>query len=306
MLPLLPRISFTSPHDLPSLAPSALHLPPPLPPISSVLYPEWTSAPDRLTLSAEEIHIWRVSLDSSPLKLQELAQTLASDELQRAERFRFQVDRRRFIVGRGTLRAILGRYLKTAPETIRFRYEASGKPALLPASELPTASPSHSSIAQTANKPALEFNLSHSHELMVCAVSQSYQVGIDLEHVRSITDLEGLTQRFFSPQEHLAIQRLPPGQRVRSFFQYWTCKEALLKATGEGLADLSKIEVSIANQQAQLIQWTEKTDPTRQWWLHLFNPATDYIATLAVNFPRLTQQKSPQLVFWNWQNEDQG
>jgi 4'-phosphopantetheinyl transferase len=269
-----------------------------------VLYPEWASAPDRLTLSTAEIHIWRASLDLSPLRLEELAQTLTSDELQRAERFRFQVDRCRFIAGRGTLRAILGRYLNTRPEHIRFRYAASGKPALDPSAGELTVNPNQPAIAQPVNRSVLEFNLSHSQALMVCAVSQSYQVGIDLEHVRSITDLEGLTQRFFSPQEHLAIQSLAADQRVRSFFQHWTCKEALLKATGEGLADLSKIEISIANQEAKLIRWAEKTDSTHQWWLHLFIPAADYISTLAVNFPHLMRPNPLQLVFWDWQNED--
>ncbi|UBF27771.1 4'-phosphopantetheinyl transferase superfamily protein [Kovacikia minuta CCNUW1] len=257
--------------------------------MSSIFQPQWSSAPLSFTLPVGEVHIWRASLDLAPLQIQAFVQTLTTDELQRAERFRFEHDRRRFIAGRGTLRAILGRYLNLEPAQIRFRYEASGKPTIAPST--PHSPPP---------TPYLQFNLSHSHELMVCAITQTYPVGIDLEHLRPITDLEGLTRRFFSEREHLAIQQLPEKQQMRSFFQHWTCKEALLKATGDGLIDLSKIEVAIAGGKASLTAWAEKNHLPDHWSLHPFTPDPNYIAALAVKISDLAEPEPLQMIFWNW------
>jgi 4'-phosphopantetheinyl transferase len=250
-----------------------------------MLQPEWNLPPAQLSVPSGEIHIWRASLNVSSSDVHDFARMLSTDELQRAKRFRFEYDQRRFTVGRGMLRTILGRYLGTEPEQLKFQYDLNGKPL----------------IAQPANN--LEFNLSHSQELMVCAVTCQQRVGIDLEHVRSIADLEGLTQRFFAPQEHLAIQRLPIEQRSPLFFQYWTCKEALLKVTGEGLADLSKIEVAIVDNRAQVLQWTGKTESVQQWLLHLFSPAPNFVATLAMRRATAPAEQKPyKISFWYWRN----
>ncbi|MGA7937659.1 MAG: 4'-phosphopantetheinyl transferase superfamily protein [Kovacikia sp.] len=262
--------------------------------MSSVLHPEWTFAPDRLTLPPHVIHIWRASLNLSPLQLGELAQTLSTDELQRADRFRFESDRHRFIAARGTLRAILGRYLEIAPGQIQFHYAVHGKPAIA----MPATDP--------APRPFLEFNLSHSQDLMVCAITRHNRVGIDLEYLHPIPNLEGLTRRFYSAQEYSAIQGLSADQQVRSFFQHWTCKEAFLKAIGEGLGELSQVEVLIDAEQAQLIQCPEQASPLQQWLLHLFTPAPGYIAALAGD---LAAPECPSaswnFLFWDWQEQEE-
>lgn len=214
-----------------------------------------------------EIHVWQVGLARSSIDGQRLAQTLAADEQARAERFRFPRDRDRFIVSRGTLRTLLGRYLTIAPEQVQFRYSNNGKPAL----------------ASEFARFGLEFNLSHSEDLMVCAIAKQQQVGIDLEYLRPVADLENLTQRFFSPQEHAAIHALTGDRCLRSFFQHWTCKEAVLKAAGDGLMSLSAIEVCLLGETA-LIHWGTEASPST-WSLQLFTPAPDYVAAVAVNAP---------------------
>ena len=220
-----------------------------------------------LTLTETEIHVWQANLALSPKDCQQLAQTLSADERARAERFRFPRDRDRFIVSRGTLRALLGRYLNTSPARVQFCYGDKGKPAL----------------AEPLASVGLEFNLSHSEDLMVCAIAYQQPIGIDLEYLRPVADLENLTQRFFTPREHAAIHALEGDRRLRSFFQHWTCKEAVLKATGNGLMSLSAIEVCLQNDTAKLMQHNDASSPA--WSLQLFTPAPGYVGAVAMNAP---------------------
>ncbi|XHX80478.1 MAG: 4'-phosphopantetheinyl transferase family protein [Stenomitos frigidus ULC029] len=218
-----------------------------------------------LTLTETEIHVWQANLARSPNDCQQLAQTLSADERARAERFRFPRDRDRFIASRGTLRTLLGRYLKTSPDRVQFCYGDKGKPAL----------------AEPLASIGLEFNLSHSEDLMVCAIADRQPIGIDLEYLRPVADLENLTQRFFTPREHAAIHALEGDRCLRSFFQHWTCKEAVLKATGNGLMSLSAIEVCLQHDTAKLVQ--HKDAQTIPWSLQLFTPAPGYVGAVAMN-----------------------
>ncbi|MBV8883220.1 MAG: hypothetical protein JO235_04370, partial [Chroococcidiopsidaceae cyanobacterium CP_BM_RX_35] len=128
---------------------------------------KWEHPPPELTLLSKDIHVWRASLDQPISCVQQLAQTLCAEEGTRAERFYFEQDRQRFIVGRGLLRAILGRYLSVEPSQIQFHYGPRGKPAL--------------SLA--CGGSWLRFNLSHSQGLAVYAVTRDREIGIDIEHI---------------------------------------------------------------------------------------------------------------------------
>src|SRR5205823_2761674 len=109
----------------------------------------WNPPPKNLKLLENEVHIWRAFLEQPLALIQNLQQFLISEEVTRAQRFYFEKDRNHFIVARGLLRTILGRYLDTDPNQLRFTYNAYGKPALSsPESEL-----------------GLNFNLSHSHHI---------------------------------------------------------------------------------------------------------------------------------------------
>lgn len=235
-------------------------------------------APANLALPETELHIWQASLAVTSSALQQFASTLSADEQKRADRFRFPRDAHRFVASRGILRTLLGRYLTAPPEQLQFCYSDRGKPAL---------------ATDPANR--LMFNISHSDDLMLCAIARHGSVGIDLEYLRPVNNLEELTQRFFSPQEHAAIHALPEALRLRSFFQHWTCKEALLKATGEGLMSLSGIELCIDSDIARLVSWHNAAQPVDSWFLQLFTPMPDYIAAIAV------ESRDRSLVFWQWE-----
>ncbi len=232
-----------------------------------ILEPEWQCPPENLVCTEHDVHIWRASLALESRNLQQYAQILSIDEQQRADRFRFERDRNRFIAGRGILRSILASYLKIEASQLCFRYGATGKPAL----------------ENPLNNIGLEFNLSHSQDLMLCAVTLQHPIGIDLEGTRMMTDLKGLTQRFFSPREHKAIQSLPVEQQPFAFLQYWTCKEAILKTSGSGLVNLSQVEICIDDSEVTIVRLEGNCQPSLS--IHTLIPAPTYIAAVAIAQP---------------------
>ena len=193
----------------------------------------WLQAPKDIKLLFNEVHIWRANLDKVKPSLDYFTQILSEDELTRARRFHFEQHRQRFITGRGILRSILGRYLDLEPSVIQFSYEPRGKPFL----------------EQNFNKSNLSFNVSHSQDFALYAMSCNYSIGVDLECINSKTDVLSLAERFFSSSEFAVIDSAPQEQQQQLFFRYWTCKEAYLKATGTGLRDLEKIEISLTPEQ---------------------------------------------------------
>ncbi|MEA5580669.1 4'-phosphopantetheinyl transferase HetI [Nodularia harveyana UHCC-0300] len=220
----------------------------------------WLPVPANLSLLANDVHLWRINLDIPEVQQQNLLATLSSDELIRANRFHFQEHRQRFIAGRGILRSILGYYLGIEARQVLFDYQERGKPIL------------GDSLALSG----LSFNLSHSQGLALCAVNYHNPIGVDLEYIRRISDVEALAKRFFLPREYALMRSLPAEQQQQIFFRYWTCKEAYLKATGEGLAELEQIEISLSPTEPAQLQTSES------WNLFELTPAEDYVGAVVV------------------------
>jgi 4'-phosphopantetheinyl transferase len=229
----------------------------------------WQSSPANLVLSKDEVHVFSASLKQPLWRLQQLAKILSPDEQLRANNFYFEKDRWRFIVCRGILRIILGRYLDIEPSQIQFSYGVHSKPALLETSR---------------NSSTLQFNLSHSQELALYAFTLSRQVGIDLEYIRPIDDIDSLAKHFFSEQEYTVLRKLPESERQIAFFNCWTRKEAYIKATGQGLSlPLNQFEVSlIPGDPAMLLRTFTDSKEASLWSLQELTPDPEYIAALAV------------------------
>ncbi len=229
----------------------------------------WHSATSGDDEGPAPIRVWRAALDRSEPETAALAALLAPDEQARANRFRFERDRRRFTVGRGLLRTLLGSTLGIAPEAIAFAYGTRGKPAL--------ARPSGS---------GLEFNLSHSNGLALLATSWGRAVGIDLEYEGKTLDFLGIADRFFTPQELGQIRSQPEGARQRSaFFRGWARKEAFLKARGDGLwVGLDQFEVSIDPSVPPRVVWTA-WDPVEaeRWTVLDLDAAPGFASALVVD-----------------------
>jgi len=228
----------------------------------------WFSPSANFVLSKDEVHLWRASLNQPTSLVQQLAQTLSVNEQVRADRFCFEKDRWHFIVSRGLLRTILSRYLGMEPSQLQFYYGAHNKPAL----------------AATSSSSTLQFNLSHSHELALYAVTCDREIGIDLEHIRPISNTEQIAQRFFSDREYAVLCTLPQSQKQAAFFNCWTRKEAYIKATGRGLSlPLNQFEVSLTpGEPAALLGTLGEPQEASRWSLRELTPDPEYVAALAV------------------------
>lgn len=213
-----------------------------------------------------EVHVWRVGLDPPGEVVAELRGVLAADEVARAERFHFEKHRRRFTVGRGVLRRLLGGYLGVAPEAVRFAYGEREKPRL------------------AEEGTGLQFNLSNSSELALVAVTVGPEVGIDLEAVRPMEDALAIAERFFSAAERAVLRGVPQSDRDQAFFRCWTRKEAYVKAIGDGIAlGLDRFDVSLDPGVGARFLALDG-DPTRAaaWSLTHIDPAPGYLGALAL------------------------
>lgn len=175
---------------------------------------EWPPPPAQLVLAPDDAHLWRVSLHASDESLHAFARTLSADEHQRADRFRFETRRRRFVIGRGVLRALLGRYAGRAPAGLEFAYGAHGKP----------------SLAGPPEARGIFFNASQSEEFALCAITRAGEIGVDVERVRAVPEWREIAQRFLTEDRDAS-----PPATLADFFRAWTRHEARLKAAGLGL-----------------------------------------------------------------------
>lgn len=238
----------------------------------------WPVGPSAPSLPALAVHVWCASLDLPDPLVQSLAALLSEDELARGRTYRFARDRRRWLVRRGLLRRLLGRYLNQAPAEVRFVYGPRGKPAL-------------------ATPEPVAFNLSHSGDVALFAFSagSAIRLGVDLELIRSDLAHMALAQRYFSPAEQAALQALPKSQQLAAFFRCWTRKEAFVKALGEGLSvPLDSFDVSLAastgvglgspasGSESLLLAWRHPEAGQTSCTLLDLEPAPGFAAALAV------------------------
>jgi 4'-phosphopantetheinyl transferase len=171
------------------------------------------------SVSANEAHVWQIDLTESDKHTSACRECLSDDELERAARFRFPHLSNRFVVARGSVRMLLSKHLDLSPKSIRFHYDAFGKPEISP----------------EQNTRNLRFNVSHSEDIALCAIAWQSDIGVDVEHLKSIPDLWEVAQRFFASEEQAALAALPSEKQLEGFYKIWTRKEAYLKAIGKGL-----------------------------------------------------------------------
>ena len=219
-------------------------------------------------LTATDLHVWNVPLETAPQEFARLHSLLSADEIARAERFYFERDRSRYIIGRGILRTLLGNYLGMDASEIQFNYGPHGKPTLEPVS-----------TGQT-----LQFNLAHSNDRAIFIFGWDRPVGIDIEHVRPLQDADRFAEQFYSARETALINSLPGDDKWNAFYKLWTCKEAFLKAQGSGLTvPLNQVEIFLDGEEAaRLISIGGDTEQAADWKLWIFNPLPGYQAAIAI------------------------
>jgi 4'-phosphopantetheinyl transferase len=215
-------------------------------------------------LTGREVQLYNVRLESSENNLARAFSWLSPDEVERADRFRFDQHRRAFVLGRAVLRALVASYLRIAPEEASFNYGQKGKPAL-------------------CGTYSLSYNVSNSGDLAAYAFTSDCEIGVDIEHSRRLVEIEGIARRFFAAEEVTELMGLSEGQRHDGFFNCWTRKEAYIKAVGDGLSvPLDSFQVTLQpGVPARMVALDGSSSAAQRWTLHAFTPAPDYAGAIA-------------------------
>jgi len=234
-------------------------------------------------LVAEEVHVWRVHLVAQTEKIRAFRDVLSVDEIERADRFHFERDRTRFVIGRAAMRYILSQYLGVGSAEVEFSYGPKGKPEL----------------SSAAAQSGITFNLSHSHDYALLAVARETRLGVDLEFVKPEFATEEIATRFFSAKEAELLCSLPPSARAEAFFSCWTRKEAYIKALGEGMTvPLNSFDVAfVPGVPAALLHVNVDPCEVMRWSMYDIKPVAGYKAAL------VAEGKKHRLRQLHWESE---
>jgi 4'-phosphopantetheinyl transferase len=215
-----------------------------------------------------ESHVWYADLDLDEREAAEFTGLLDAGERARANRFAFPHLRTRFIAAHALVRQVIGSYLGIAPEEVEFAYSSQGKP------HLPQGG-------------GLRFNLSHSSKMAAVAVACNYEVGVDIEDLRTLPDRMDLARRYFSPAEVKWLEGVSPDRQTAAFFDCWTAKEAYLKARGDGLSfplDAFQVLPGEAPDDLRLAVYREPGEAAH-WLMRRFRIGEAATGALAIESP---------------------
>lgn len=239
----------------------------------------WVAANQIPSITDQDLHVWGLSLDLRPGSNDHLWPLLSDDEQERAQRFIQAQDREKFVQVRGSLRILLGAYSDQTAEDLCFDYGNYGKPHLTP----------------VCNPGNLHFNVSHSHELALIAVTPAAAVGIDVEHVNTRVDYQNISRRFFAEDEHHVLLQQPVEQQCHVFFRLWTRKEACIKALGGSIAHaLDQVTVAQGLQQATVTVMVMEQSRSRPLFIYNLALGHHYLGAVA------TTQPLQNLYTWRW------
>ncbi len=234
-------------------------------------------------IGGSEMHLWAFRIDPSHTIAMAFRQLLSADEEGRTNGFRFAQLKNTFTICRGLLRLLLSRYLDVDPAAIEFDYRPKGKPVL-------------------RSYRGLDFNLSHTDGMMVCGVARSCELGVDIELLRPLSNMQELANNFFCIEEARELLSLPENQQVESFYRCWTQKEAYVKAIGEGLsAPLRSFRVSLnPADTAKFLHINGDGKLAQSWNLVELRLSDPYIAAAAYRGPErmiLVRRQNDPLAF---------
>lgn len=240
----------------------------PKPPTNgTVASPSGQHAACALTAAANAVGLWHIDLLALRTHRDYYYALLSADERARAARLKVERKRDEYVIVRGALRTCLAGVMQCAVDAIEFVFGAHGKPALAP-----------------TPGQWVHFNVSHSHDRALLAISPTFELGVDVEKIRCDIDVLTLAQRFFSPLERQTLAGLPVGQHRASFFTCWARKEAVIKCDGRGVSiGLDNFDVSLRpGEPARLLRTQWNAEDALRWSLHGVDVDRSYRAALAV------------------------
>ena len=214
-----------------------------------------------LVAPATGVHVWTCDLARSAADIAALQRVLSESELERAARFGRPELRDRYVVGRATLRTILGEALGVEPASVAIVRGRRGRPMI-------------------QGEP-VDFNVSHTRGRAIFGVVRDGRIGVDIEHRDRALNVEGVARKFMSPAEQAILEGLDVDARRQALLRLWTCKEAMSKATGDALAaPFRKLDVGLEPSPA-LRDGPPPYDPS-YWRLLPVDVSGGYLATIAL------------------------
>jgi len=225
-----------------------------------------SGVPSVPALAACDVHVWDARVSAFAERENDLRAILDHAEVRRADRFRLARDRVQYVVAHGLVRTLLGRYLGRPARELWFGTGLYGKPALL----------------EPVTVPALEYNLSHSGDIVLIAVTRGRAVGVDVEHWANDIVYDELAEYCFSAAERDELRTASHRDKAAAFFAGWTRKEAYIKATGVGvMLGLDYFDVSLAPGEAALLFDRRPAARTERWSMRDIDLGPEYSAAVS-------------------------
>ncbi|HUY87147.1 MAG TPA: 4'-phosphopantetheinyl transferase superfamily protein [Pirellulales bacterium] len=227
-----------------------------------------------LPLACDEVHVWHAAPEqiTQPERLAWFESLLSDDERARWRRFVRPTDALHYLVAHALVRTVLSQYAQVAPEAWRFEANEFGRPQ----------------VAEPAKAKELQFNLSHTPGLVVCGVAWRREIGVDIENLERPGLELRIADRYFSPREAAELRSLPLERQRERFFEYWTLKEAYIKARGVGMSlPLDRFTIQLRPQEPIAISFAPPlADDSASWQFAQFRPTTKHVLAVAVRRSR--------------------
>jgi len=233
-----------------------------------------------MELNINDVHIYRIDISEHTGSLPQLKKFLSGDEIKKADRFKFTKDSQSYIISRSFLRNILSENTNIKPAEIKFSYTETGKPFI--------------------EYSKIHFNLSHSGDRCIIAVSMTAETGVDIEKVRDSEDLIKVAGRYFSETEIIYLKKFQGKEVTDNFFRIWTLKEAFIKAIGEGLSfPLKDFSVTDRTGNIPVLSFNNASAHSeKNWSLQILENESGYVSSLAINSDNVNiiYKKIPALI----------
>jgi 4'-phosphopantetheinyl transferase len=242
----------------------------------------WHGSSPTLDLRPGEIHVWRIALDAPESAIERLRPLLSPDEAARAARFYFERHRRRFLVCRGAVRSVLGRYLELDPARLAFEYGPHGKPRL----------------AADMGK-SLAFNVAHSDDRALLAVTIGREIGVDLERHKEMSERDRIVESVFAGATAREYAELDEPDRPSAFYRAWTRGEAVMKALGDGFS--VRVDVTVApHDPPRVREVVGRPGEAARWSLLDLGVGEGFSAALAI----AGESSHPRLINARWDESE--
>jgi 4'-phosphopantetheinyl transferase len=235
---------------------------------------QWVPRPAGYKIEPGTVHVWKSQFEFDALLSSEFRGCLSKEEIEKARRFVSRSDQDRYVFSHGLLRTILGGYLCCDPRQLNYNTNQYGKPFLI------------SSFRDTE----IRFNLSHSRDMTLVAISCGIEVGIDIEYMREIEDARDIVNQSFSSHERQIFNALPPAELEEAFYAFWTSKEAFLKGIGNGLSyPLDRFSILFSNTtNGGVVNISNGLIDANHWNVLRLFPGDGYAGALAMEVPATT------------------